>query len=76
MRSLVSWSCLGLGSNMEKSEEVDEVEGRSRAFSGEVLGLVGLSGVFGLIWRIDDVVEVGRDDGALRRLQSLLGCVR
>ena len=32
-----------------------------------VLGLVVLSGIWGLIWRIEDVDEVGEDDGALRR---------
>ena len=33
----------GVGSYLERREEVGEVEGRSTTFSGEVLGLVALS---------------------------------
>jgi len=40
--------CRSLVTYLERSEDVDKVDGRARAFSGEVLGLVGLSvlGVF------------------------------
>ena len=44
-RSLVSWGCQSFVSYLERSEDVDKVDGRARAFSGEVLGLVGCLGL-------------------------------
>ena len=39
----MSWCCQGLGSYLERSEDVDEVEGRATTFSGEVVDLVVLT---------------------------------
>ena len=44
-KSLISWCFLDLGSYLERSEDVDEVEGRAMTFSVEVLDLVVLSRV-------------------------------
>ena len=41
-RSSISWCCLGLGSYLQRSDDVDEVEARVTTFSGEVVDLVVL----------------------------------
>ena len=73
-RSLISLRCLWLGSYLDRSKEIDEVEGRARAFWGGPWSRGAVSR-WGLIWR-ERSEDVDKVDGRARAFSGeVLGLV-